>query len=161
MLQDVTYKTTILFFILTLSVPERNRIESSEQRLQEISIAKNWPRLDFRSTALNNFRFTEPEQWTGNPKAVGLNPARDQFFAMLISCSRCSDGSMRLPFWYPLSQIVRLKLKYEILWLRNNIIVTSQKPNNLLFLSYFCHGLIVESGHHQKGLNQTLIWYGT
>jgi len=43
--------------------------------------------------------------------------------------SRCSDGSMWLPFWYPLtlSQIVRLTLKYEILWLRNNITVTSQK----------------------------------
>jgi len=38
------------------------------------------------------------EQWTGNPKAAGSNPARGQFFAMLIYCSRCSDGSMWLPF---------------------------------------------------------------
>jgi len=34
------------------------------------------------------------EQGTGNPKAAGSNPARGQFFEMLISCSRCSDGSM-------------------------------------------------------------------
>jgi len=27
------------------------------------------------------------------------NPARGQFFAMLISCSRYSNGSMCLPFW--------------------------------------------------------------
>jgi len=39
------------------------------------------------------------EQWTGNPKTAGSNPARGQFFATLISCSRCSDGSMWLPFW--------------------------------------------------------------
>jgi len=37
------------------------------------------------------------EQWTRNPKAADLNPARSQFLAMLISCSHdCSDGSMRL-----------------------------------------------------------------
>jgi len=36
---------------------------------------------------------------TGNPKAAGSNSARDHFFAMLISCSRCSDGAMCLPFW--------------------------------------------------------------
>jgi len=29
----------------------------------------------------------------------GSNPARGQVFAMLISCSRCSNGSMWLPFW--------------------------------------------------------------
>jgi len=34
-----------------------------------------------------------------NVKAAGLNPARGQFFAMIISCSRCSDSSMLLPFW--------------------------------------------------------------
>jgi len=68
------------------------------------------------------------EHWTGNPKAAGLNPARGQSFAMHISCSRCSNGSMWLPFWSPLSQIVRLTLQYEILWLRNTIIATSQKP---------------------------------
>jgi len=48
------------------------------------------------------------EQWTGNPKGAGLNPAQGQFFTMLISCSRGSDviscsrgsnGSMWLPFW--------------------------------------------------------------
>jgi len=33
------------------------------------------------------------EPWTGNPKAACSNPARNQFFTMLISCSRCSDGS--------------------------------------------------------------------
>jgi len=38
------------------------------------------------------------EQWTGNPKAAGSNPTRGQFFAMLISYSHCSDGSMWLPF---------------------------------------------------------------
>jgi len=46
---------------------------------------------------------------------------------MLISCIHCSDSSMWLLFRLPLSQIVRLTLKYEILWLPNNIIVTSQK----------------------------------
>jgi len=44
-------------------------------------------------------------------KFMSRRPARSQFFAMLISCSRCSDGSMWLPFWLPLSQIVRLTLK--------------------------------------------------
>jgi len=33
------------------------------------------------------------------PKAAGSNPAQGQFFAMLISCSPCSNGSMWLPFW--------------------------------------------------------------
>jgi len=37
--------------------------------------------------------------FTGNPKAAGSNPAQGQFFAKLISCSRCSDGSLWLPFW--------------------------------------------------------------
>jgi len=55
-----------------------NRREPSEQRLQEISIAKNWPRAGSRA---------------------GYHPARGQFFAMLISCGRCSDGSLWLPFW--------------------------------------------------------------
>jgi len=35
----------------------------------------------------------------GFSKAADSNPARGQFFAMLISCSCCSDGSMWLPFW--------------------------------------------------------------
>jgi len=43
--------------------------------------------------------FGFPEQWTGNLKAEDSNPAQGQFFALLISCSRCSDGAMWLPFW--------------------------------------------------------------
>jgi len=38
-----------------------------------------------------------------HPKVAGSNPARGQFFAMLISCSRSSDGYMRVLFWQPLS----------------------------------------------------------
>jgi len=36
-----------------------------------------------------------------------IDHTRAQFFVMFISCSRCSDGSLRLPFWQPLSQMVR------------------------------------------------------
>jgi len=57
-----------------------NHIEPSEQRLQEISIAKNWTRAG-------------SEQWTGNRKAASSYPARGQFFAMFISCSRCISCS--------------------------------------------------------------------
>jgi len=39
---------------------------------------------------------------------------------MFISCSRCSDGSMWLPFWWPLSQIVCLTLKYVVRCLGDN-----------------------------------------
>jgi len=35
---------------------------------------------------------------------------------MLISYSRFSDCSMWLPFWQPLSQIVRLTLKFGDCW---------------------------------------------
>jgi len=31
-------------------------------------------------------------------KAAGSNSARSQFVAMLVSCSRCSDGSIWLAF---------------------------------------------------------------
>jgi len=50
--------------------------------------------LDRKSKAKNWL-----EQWSENPKIAGSNPARGQFFAILISCSRCSDGSLWLPFW--------------------------------------------------------------
>jgi len=30
---------------------------------------------------------------------AGSHPVQGQFFAPLISCSRCFDGSMWLPFW--------------------------------------------------------------
>jgi len=53
-------------------------------------------RVTRTATTERQFR---PNQWTGNPKATCSNSARGQFFAMLISCSRCSDGSMWLPFW--------------------------------------------------------------
>jgi len=36
------------------------------------------------------------EHCIGNPKATSSNSARGQFFAMLISFSRCFDGSMWL-----------------------------------------------------------------
>ena len=38
--------------------------------------------LDYRS-----------EQWTGNPKAAGLNPVEDNLFALLVLSSSRSGGS--------------------------------------------------------------------
>jgi len=52
----------------------------------------------------------------GNPKAAGSNPVRGQFFAMLISCSRCSDGSMWLSLVTPLNPLKPVStLNVEIL----------------------------------------------
>jgi len=79
-------------YISTLSVLSGlngNHIEPLEQWLQEISIAKNWLAQDSNLRPLEVVSFS-----SGYPKAAGSNPMRGQFFAMLISCSRCSDGSM-------------------------------------------------------------------
>jgi len=82
-----------------------NQKEPSEQRLQEISIEKNWPRAGFELATFGipvqcslNLNFFSFNFWS-NPKAAGSNPAGGQFFEMLISCNRCSSGSIWLSFW--------------------------------------------------------------
>jgi len=67
-----------------------NHIEPSKQRLQEISIAKNRLSAGFKPATCGLWIYT---------KAAGSNLALGYFFEMLIFCSRCSYGSMWLPFW--------------------------------------------------------------
>jgi len=84
--QSVSY-FNVKFTIWLKGYQNDNHIKPSEQQLQEISIAKNWPHAGFKLAA----------------------------FGFPVHC---------------------LTLKYDILWLHNNIIVTSQKPNYQLKLEY-------------------------